>query len=148
MSSRCLCSCHICKLVVLHLPKQKTLIYMCFWFFLLFFFCYLFVFCLFVFAVVALPCLLPTVTMPAQKDRWFPSFSFLLFCAYFIAMLGSTSLLQELSPQEYFGGLQAGRASLAYFSPNGMYSTACTSAGFAGDSCQGVYGSGITRRQF
>lgn len=144
LSSRCLCSCHICKSFVLHLPKQKTLVYMCLWVF----FCYLFVFCLFVFAVVALPCLLPTVTMPAQKDRWFPSFSFLLFCAYFIPMLGSTSLLQELSPQEYFSGLQAGRASLAYFSPNGMYSTACTSAGFAGDLCQGVYGSGITRRQF
>ncbi|XP_035182800.1 thioredoxin domain-containing protein 16 isoform X2 [Oxyura jamaicensis] len=54
--------------------------------------------------------------MPAQKDRWFPSFSFLLFCAYFIPMLGSTSPLQELSPQEYFSSLQAGRASLAYFS--------------------------------
>ncbi|XP_040414441.1 thioredoxin domain-containing protein 16 isoform X2 [Cygnus olor] len=56
--------------------------------------------------------------MPAQKDRWFPSFSFLLFCASFIPMLGSTSLLQELSPQEYFSSLQAGRASLAYFSHN------------------------------
>nr|XP_047922104.1 thioredoxin domain-containing protein 16 isoform X4 [Anser cygnoides] len=56
--------------------------------------------------------------MPAQKDRWFPSFSFLLFCASFIPMLGSTSVLQELSPQEYFSSLQAGRASLAYFSHN------------------------------
>ncbi|NXK44252.1 TXD16 protein, partial [Chauna torquata] len=56
--------------------------------------------------------------MSAQKDRWVSSFSFLLFCASFIPMLESASLLQELSPQEYFSSLQAGRASLAYFSHN------------------------------
>ncbi|NWW52040.1 TXD16 protein, partial [Pedionomus torquatus] len=54
--------------------------------------------------------------MSAQKDRWVSSFSFLLFCASSIPAQGSGMLLQELSPQEYFGSLQAGRASLAYFS--------------------------------
>ncbi|NXC20521.1 TXD16 protein, partial [Corythaeola cristata] len=54
--------------------------------------------------------------MAAQKDGWVFSFSFLLFCASFIPMQGSVSLLQALSPQEYFSSLQAGRASLAYFS--------------------------------
>ncbi|NXN68977.1 TXD16 protein, partial [Himantopus himantopus] len=57
--------------------------------------------------------------MSAQKDRWVSSLSFLLFCASSIPTQGSARLLQELSPQEYFGSLQAGRASLAYFSPNG-----------------------------
>ncbi|XP_068272727.1 thioredoxin domain-containing protein 16 isoform X2 [Nyctibius grandis] len=56
--------------------------------------------------------------MSAHKDRWVSSFSFLLFCASSIPTQGSTRLLRELSPQEYFSGLQAGRASLAYFSPN------------------------------
>ncbi|XP_042724185.1 thioredoxin domain-containing protein 16 isoform X1 [Lagopus leucura] len=54
--------------------------------------------------------------MSAQEDRWISSFSFLLFCAVSIPMLGSASLLQELSPHEYFSGLQASKASLAYFS--------------------------------
>ncbi|NXH77329.1 TXD16 protein, partial [Hydrobates tethys] len=56
--------------------------------------------------------------MSAQKDRWVFSFSFLLFCASSIPTRGSARLLQELSPQEYFSSLQAGRASLAYFSHN------------------------------
>ncbi|NXJ71308.1 TXD16 protein, partial [Rostratula benghalensis] len=54
--------------------------------------------------------------MSAQRDRWVSSFSFLLFCASSIPARGSGMLLQELSPQEYFSSLQAGRASLAYFS--------------------------------
>ncbi|XP_026704991.1 thioredoxin domain-containing protein 16 [Athene cunicularia] len=56
--------------------------------------------------------------MSTQKDRWVSSFSFLLFCASSIPTWGSARLLQELSPQEYFSSLQAGRASLAYFSHN------------------------------
>ncbi|NXE15321.1 TXD16 protein, partial [Lophotis ruficrista] len=56
--------------------------------------------------------------MPAQKDRWVSSFSFLLFCTSSIPTRGGARLLQELSPQQYFGSLQAGRASLAYFSHN------------------------------
>ncbi|NXN61403.1 TXD16 protein, partial [Rynchops niger] len=56
--------------------------------------------------------------MSARKDRWVSSFSFLLFCASSIPRQGSARLLQELSPQEYFSSLQAGRASLAYFSHN------------------------------
>ncbi|XP_009470977.1 PREDICTED: thioredoxin domain-containing protein 16 [Nipponia nippon] len=56
--------------------------------------------------------------MPAQKARWVFSFSLLLFCASSIPTQGSARLLQELSPQEYFSSLQAGRASLAYFSHN------------------------------
>ncbi|NXC46388.1 TXD16 protein, partial [Penelope pileata] len=56
--------------------------------------------------------------MSAPKDRWVSSFSLVLFCASSIPMLGSASLLQELSPQEYFSSLQAGKASLAYFSHN------------------------------
>lgn len=72
--------------------------------------------------------------MPAQEDRWISSFSFMLFCAVSIPMLGSASLLQELSPHEYFSGLQASKASLAYFSHTGMYSIACIymSLGFQG----------------
>ncbi|XP_014792294.1 PREDICTED: thioredoxin domain-containing protein 16 [Calidris pugnax] len=54
--------------------------------------------------------------MSAPKDRWVPSFFFLLFCASSIPAWGSGMLLQELGPQEYFRSLQAGRASLAYFS--------------------------------
>ncbi|NWS65892.1 TXD16 protein, partial [Crotophaga sulcirostris] len=57
--------------------------------------------------------------MPAQKDRWVSSVSILIFWASSIPMWGSARLLQELSPQEYFSSLQAGRASLAYFSHNG-----------------------------
>ncbi|XP_061854229.1 thioredoxin domain-containing protein 16 isoform X2 [Colius striatus] len=56
--------------------------------------------------------------MSARKDRWISSFSFLLFCASCIPTHGSVSQLQELSPQQYFSSLQAGRASLAYFIPN------------------------------
>ncbi|KAM9556431.1 thioredoxin domain-containing protein 16 isoform 2-T7 [Guaruba guarouba] len=56
--------------------------------------------------------------MSAQKDRWVSSFSFLLFCASSIPTDGSARVLQELSPQRYFSALQAGRASLAYFSHN------------------------------
>ncbi|NXJ50890.1 TXD16 protein, partial [Spizaetus tyrannus] len=56
--------------------------------------------------------------MSAQKDRWVSSFFFLLFCASSIPTWGSARLLQELSPQEYFSSLQAGRASLSYFSHN------------------------------
>ncbi|XP_021256701.1 thioredoxin domain-containing protein 16 isoform X3 [Numida meleagris] len=55
--------------------------------------------------------------MSAQKDGWV-SFSFLLLCAVSIPMLGSASLLQELSPHEYFSSLQASKASLAYFTHN------------------------------
>ncbi|NXK18330.1 TXD16 protein, partial [Arenaria interpres] len=54
--------------------------------------------------------------MSAPKDRWVSSFSFLLFCASSIPAWASGVLLQELGPQEYFRSLQAGRASLAYFS--------------------------------
>ncbi|XP_051477106.1 thioredoxin domain-containing protein 16 isoform X2 [Apus apus] len=54
--------------------------------------------------------------MSAQKDSWVSSFSFLLFWASSIPTQGSERLLQELSPQDYFSSLQAGRASLAYFS--------------------------------
>uniref|UniRef100_A0A8C0AY11 Thioredoxin domain containing 16 n=1 Tax=Buteo japonicus TaxID=224669 RepID=A0A8C0AY11_9AVES len=61
--------------------------------------------------------------MSAQKDRWVSSFFFLLFCASSIPTHGSARLLQELSPQEYFSSLQAGRASLSYFSHSGMYLT-------------------------
>ncbi|XP_025964898.2 thioredoxin domain-containing protein 16 isoform X2 [Dromaius novaehollandiae] len=57
-------------------------------------------------------------TMSARMDRWICSFSFLLFCAASLPMLGNANLLQELGPQEYFSSLQAGRASLAYFSRN------------------------------
>ncbi|NXW82593.1 TXD16 protein, partial [Alopecoenas beccarii] len=56
--------------------------------------------------------------MSAQKDSWVSLFSFLLFCVSSIPTWGSARLLQELSPQEYFSSLQAGRASLAYFSRN------------------------------
>ncbi|XP_071601259.1 thioredoxin domain-containing protein 16 isoform X2 [Heliangelus exortis] len=54
--------------------------------------------------------------MPAQKVQWVSSFFFLLFWASCIPRWGSTRLLQELSLQEYFSSLEAGRASLAYFS--------------------------------
>lgn len=63
--------------------------------------------------------------MAALEDRWVSSFSFLLFCAVSIPILGSASLVQELSPHEYFSGLQANKASLAYFSRTGMYPIAC-----------------------
>ncbi|XP_063189932.1 thioredoxin domain-containing protein 16 [Chroicocephalus ridibundus] len=67
-------------------------------------------------SVVTLLCLELVTAMSAQKDRWVSSFSFLLFCASSIPRRESARLLQELSPQEYFSSLQAGRASLAYFS--------------------------------
>ncbi|XP_062433721.1 thioredoxin domain-containing protein 16 [Rhea pennata] len=57
-------------------------------------------------------------TMSAQMDRWICSFFFLLFYASSLPTLGNAKLLQELGPQEYFSSLQAGRASLAYFSHN------------------------------
>ncbi|NWX12778.1 TXD16 protein, partial [Aegotheles bennettii] len=56
--------------------------------------------------------------MSAQKARWVFSFSFLLFWASSIPAWGRAKLLRELSPQEYFRSLEAGRASLAYFSHN------------------------------
>ncbi|NXW67841.1 TXD16 protein, partial [Hirundo rustica] len=55
--------------------------------------------------------------MSAQKDRWVSSLVFLLFCASSIPKCGSASLQQEPSPQHYFGGLEAGKTSLAFFSP-------------------------------
>ncbi|NXF85619.1 TXD16 protein, partial [Eubucco bourcierii] len=55
--------------------------------------------------------------MQASSHKGICSFSFLLFCASSIPTQEGTRLLQELSPQEYFSSLQAGRASLAYFSP-------------------------------
>ncbi|NWU99263.1 TXD16 protein, partial [Upupa epops] len=61
--------------------------------------------------------------MTAPKDGCVSSFSFLLFCISFVPARGSTSLLQELSPQDYFSSLQAGRASLAYFSHHGSPGT-------------------------
>lgn len=94
---------------------------------------------------MTLPCLELVTAMSAQKDRWVSSFSFLLFCASSIPRRGSARLLQELSPQEYFSSLQAGRASLAYFSHHGTYLTVCvyTSLGF---SCEGVCESGTMKR--
>ncbi|NXU11490.1 TXD16 protein, partial [Pardalotus punctatus] len=56
--------------------------------------------------------------MSAQKDRWVFSLVFLLFCACFIPRSGSTGLRQEQSPQQYFSGLEAGKASLAFFTPS------------------------------
>ncbi|XP_017594359.1 PREDICTED: thioredoxin domain-containing protein 16 isoform X2 [Corvus brachyrhynchos] len=56
--------------------------------------------------------------MSAQKDRWVSSFVFLLFCASSIPRSGSVGLQQELSPQHYFSGLEAGKASLAFFTPS------------------------------
>ncbi|NXJ24495.1 TXD16 protein, partial [Dicrurus megarhynchus] len=56
--------------------------------------------------------------MSAQKDRWVSSLVFLLFCAFSIPRSGSVGLQQELSPQHYFSGLEAGKASLAFFSPS------------------------------
>uniref|UniRef100_A0A8D2M9L3 Thioredoxin domain containing 16 n=1 Tax=Zonotrichia albicollis TaxID=44394 RepID=A0A8D2M9L3_ZONAL len=47
--------------------------------------------------------------MPAQKDRWV---SFLVFLLFSISQCGSASLQQEPSPQHYFSGLEAGKASL------------------------------------
>ncbi|KAL9850156.1 thioredoxin domain-containing protein 16 [Geothlypis trichas] len=56
--------------------------------------------------------------MPAQKDRWVSSLIFLLFCASSIPKCGNASLQQEPSPQHYFSGLEAGKTSLAFFSPS------------------------------
>ncbi|NWY67409.1 TXD16 protein, partial [Erithacus rubecula] len=55
--------------------------------------------------------------MSAQKDRWVSSLVFLLFCACSIPRSGSASLQQEPSPQHYFSALEAGKASLAFFTP-------------------------------
>uniref|UniRef100_A0A8C9KY31 Thioredoxin domain containing 16 n=1 Tax=Serinus canaria TaxID=9135 RepID=A0A8C9KY31_SERCA len=55
--------------------------------------------------------------MPAQKDRWVSSLVFLLSCASSIPQCGSASLQQEQSPQHYFSGLEAGKPSLAFFTP-------------------------------
>ncbi|XP_023783024.1 thioredoxin domain-containing protein 16 isoform X2 [Cyanistes caeruleus] len=56
--------------------------------------------------------------MSAQKDGWISSLAFLLFCASSIPKCGSASLQQELSPQHYFSGLEAGKTSLAFFTPS------------------------------
>ncbi|XP_068874734.1 thioredoxin domain-containing protein 16 isoform X2 [Aphelocoma coerulescens] len=56
--------------------------------------------------------------MSAQKDRWVSLLVFLLFCASSIPRSGSVGLQQELSPQHYFSGLEAGKASLAFFTPS------------------------------
>lgn len=56
--------------------------------------------------------------MPAQKDTWVSSLVFLLFSASSIPRSGSASLQQEQSPQHYFSGLEAGKASLAFFTPS------------------------------
>ncbi|NXR55074.1 TXD16 protein, partial [Hippolais icterina] len=56
--------------------------------------------------------------MSAQKDRWVFSLVFLLFCACSIPKCGSGSLQQEPSPQHYFSGLEAGKTSLAFFTPS------------------------------
>ncbi|NWH88463.1 TXD16 protein, partial [Aegithalos caudatus] len=56
--------------------------------------------------------------MSAQKDRWVSSLVFLLFCASSIPKCGSASLQLEPSPQHYFSGLEAGKASLAFFTPS------------------------------
>lgn len=56
--------------------------------------------------------------MSAQKDRWVSLLVFLLFCASSIPRSGSLGLQQELSPQHYFSGLEAGKASLAFFTPS------------------------------
>ncbi|NXE97159.1 TXD16 protein, partial [Menura novaehollandiae] len=56
--------------------------------------------------------------MSAQKDRWVSSLVFLLFCASSIPRCGSAGLRQEPSPQRYFSALEAGRASLAFFTPS------------------------------
>ncbi|NXQ33646.1 TXD16 protein, partial [Alaudala cheleensis] len=56
--------------------------------------------------------------MSAQKDSWVSSLLFLLSCACSMPRSGGASLQQEPSPQHYFSGLEAGRASLAFFSPS------------------------------
>ncbi|NWV29621.1 TXD16 protein, partial [Origma solitaria] len=56
--------------------------------------------------------------MSAQKDRWISSLVFLLLCACSIPRSGSTGLQQEQSPQQYFSALEAGKASLAFFTPS------------------------------
>ncbi|XP_014112924.1 PREDICTED: thioredoxin domain-containing protein 16 isoform X2 [Pseudopodoces humilis] len=56
--------------------------------------------------------------MSAQKDGWVSSLVFLLFCASSIPKCGSASLQQEPSPQHYFSGLEAGKTSLAFFTPS------------------------------
>ncbi|NWI87253.1 TXD16 protein, partial [Pitta sordida] len=53
--------------------------------------------------------------MPAREDRWVSSFVFLLLSS--ILAQGMGGLLQEPSPQSYFSSLEAGRASLAFFTP-------------------------------
>ncbi|NWT04610.1 TXD16 protein, partial [Mionectes macconnelli] len=55
--------------------------------------------------------------MSAPGDRWVSCCVFLLFCASSIPRLGMAGLRQEPSPQRYFSGLEAGRASLAFFTP-------------------------------
>ncbi|NWX64705.1 TXD16 protein, partial [Promerops cafer] len=56
--------------------------------------------------------------MSALKDRWISSLVFLLFCASSIPKCGSASLQQEPSPQHYFSVLEAGKTSLAFFTPS------------------------------
>ncbi|NXK92404.1 TXD16 protein, partial [Formicarius rufipectus] len=53
--------------------------------------------------------------MSDRGDSCVSSLVFLLFCAS--SILGSAGLLQEPSPQRYFSALEAGRASLAFFTP-------------------------------
>ncbi|NWU09646.1 TXD16 protein, partial [Cephalopterus ornatus] len=56
--------------------------------------------------------------MSAQGDSRLSSFVFLLFCASSIPRPGMAGLRHEPSPQHYFSGLEAGRASLAFFTPH------------------------------
>ncbi|NXY22361.1 TXD16 protein, partial [Atrichornis clamosus] len=56
--------------------------------------------------------------MSAPRDRRVSSLVFLVFCASSIPRCGSAGLRQEPSPQRYFSALEAGRASLAFFTPS------------------------------
>ncbi|NXK38384.1 TXD16 protein, partial [Piprites chloris] len=56
--------------------------------------------------------------MSTPRDRWISCSVFLLFCASSIPRPGIAGLRQEPSPQRYFSGLEAGRASLAFFTPH------------------------------
>ncbi|NWR37371.1 TXD16 protein, partial [Tachuris rubrigastra] len=56
--------------------------------------------------------------MSAPGDKWVSCCVFLLFCASSIPRPGIAGLQQEPSPQHYFSGLEAGRASLAFFTPH------------------------------
>ncbi|XP_050192068.1 thioredoxin domain-containing protein 16 isoform X1 [Myiozetetes cayanensis] len=56
--------------------------------------------------------------MSSPGDRWVSSFVFLLLCSSSIPRPGMAGLRREPSPQRYFSGLEAGRASLAFFTPH------------------------------